>query len=316
MKRLFTILLLVFSVTSMMAGNNLLSLDSIIAGAYKPEKLPDFCPMQDPSLYSSLDETGTKLNSYVYQTGKLKETMLDLTKARGSKLKKIAGYSFNGQETKILIWEEERPIYRHSFLTEYYVYDRKRNLIEPLSEKGNQRDAKFSPDGRSIAFVRDNNLFIKRLDFGSELTVTTDGAMNRIINGAADWMYEEEAVMTAAYAWSPDSECLAYLKFNERSVPEYTFTLYGNDRMGGEAPVYYPGFRTYRYASAGDTISTVTVHVYQLKIRSSRKLSVPVDADGYIPRIRFTRSNNQLAVMTLNRNQNEFKLFFVNPKSG
>ncbi|MDP4278050.1 MAG: prolyl oligopeptidase family serine peptidase, partial [Bacteroidota bacterium] len=86
--------------------------------------------------------------------------------------------------------------------------------------------------------------------------------------------------------------------------------------MGGEAPVYYPGFRTYRYASAGDTISTVTVHVYQLKIRSSRKLSVPVDADGYIPRIRFTRRNNQLAVMTLNRNQNEFKLFFVNPKSG
>lgn len=315
MKRLITGLLLVLPISVLLAGNISLSLDSIVTGAYKPESLPEIRSMQDSRYYTSVGENGKMLNSYDYQTGKTVETILDIDKAKGEKLNKITGYCFNSSETKILIWEKNRPVYRRSFLTEFYVYDRKRNLIEPLSEKVNQRDAKFSPDGRSVAFCRDNNIFIKRLDYGSELTVTTDGVPNAIINGTTDWVYEEEFMITYAFDWSPDSKSLAYIKFDERAVPEYSFTKFGAFRMDDKNPVFYPGSYTFRYPSAGEKNSKVTVQVYQMQTRSTKQMNVPLAEGDYIPRIRFTRNNNQLAVMTLNRAQNIFKMYFANPRS-
>jgi len=314
-KRLITGLLLFFSISLLMAGNSELSLDSIVFGAYKPESLPIFRSMSDSRYYTCISDNGKKLNSFDYQTGKLVETIIDLDKAKGEKLNKISGYSFDPTEKKILIWNERRPIYRRSFLTEYYVFDRKRNLIEPLSEKGNQREAKFSPDGRSIAFCRDNNIFIKRLDYGSELAVTTDGVKNAIINGATDWVYEEEFTVTSIFDWSPDSKSLAYMKFDERAVPEYSFSKFGAFRTGEKDPVFYPGSYTYRYPSAGENNSKVSVNVFQLQTHSTKKMNVPIAEDDYIPRIMFTRNNSQLAVMTLNRAQNIFKMYFANPKS-
>lgn len=316
MKRFLCGCFLFFGVVCAFAGNTPISLDSIVAGSYKADPLPVMNSMTDARYYTSLSEDGKKLNRYDYKTGTLQETILDVEKARGTSLKKLAGYCFNPQENRILIWSEERPIYRRSWQTEYYLYDRKRNLIEPLSERKNQRDARFSPDGRSVSFSSENNLYIRRLDFGSELVVTSDGLSNAFINGTTDWVYEEEFGTTVAYDWSGDSQYLAYLKFDERAISDFTLTQYGLKRPKSEAPSYYPSFKTFKYPSSGGTNPKVTLHVYHLQSRSNKTVAVPVTEDGYFPRIRFTKKANQLAVMTLDRDQSAFKLYFLNVRSG
>jgi dipeptidyl-peptidase-4 len=193
MKRFSIIWLLGLYSLSGLAARQALSLDSIVAGCYQPLKEPAFYPMADPALYAAVDEGGTRINSYEFRTGKVRSIILDLQTAKGPSLKQIKGFVLNPQETWMLFWTDQTPVYRHSFLTTYYLYDIRHNRIQPLSEKGdNQRDARFSPDGRSVSFARDNNLFIKRLDFGTEIQVTTDGVVNGILNGIADWVYEEE----------------------------------------------------------------------------------------------------------------------------
>ncbi len=316
MRRFLCVCILLVGLGRAAAGNAPISLDSIVAGSYKPVMLPVIKPLADPRYYTALSADGKKLNRYDYKTGVLQESILDLEKARGVSLKKLAGYCFSPQENRVLIWSEERPLYRRSWLTEYYLYDRKRNLIEPLSERINQRDARFSPDGRSVSFSSDNNLYIRRLDYGSELTVTTDGQTNAIMNGTADWVYEEEFGATIAYDWSSDSQYLAYLKFDERPVADFTLTLYGSKWPGTERTDYYPSFKTYKYPSAGGANPKVTMHAYHLQSRSNKTLTVPVEQDVYFPRIRFTQKANQLAVMTLERGQSAFRLYFLNVRSG
>jgi dipeptidyl-peptidase 4 len=315
--KLFSTLLLFMASSLLVAANQVgLSLDSIVSGTYNPVVMPVIYPLENAATYASLDASRKKINRYDYKTGNLLETILDLDKAKGVKLKTIKGFNFNSQESKVLIWCVEKPLYRRSWVTDYYLYDIKRNLIELLSEQGNQRDAQFSPDGRSVAFVRNNNLFIKRLDYGSELTVTSDGAENAVINGATDWVYEEEFAVTRAFTWSADSKYLAYLKFNESALTDYTMTLYGRSRVDSVPAVYYPGFKTFKYPSAGGVNSTVSLYVYQLQARYTRQLTLPVSPGSYFPRIRFTAKADQLAVMSLNRAQNDFNLFLTNVKSG
>jgi len=298
------------------AGNTPISLDSIVAGAYKPASLPAVRAMSDARYYTTVSTDGKKINRYDYKTGTLQETILDLSTARGVSLQRLVGYSFSPQENRILIWTEERPVFRRSWQTTYYLYDKRRNLIEPLSERKNQRDARFSPDGRSVSFSSDNNMYIKRLDYGSELVVTTDGLPNALINGTTDWVYEEEFGLTVAYDWSGDSQYLAYLKFDERGVSDFTMTQYGLNRTGATQPDYYPSFKTFKYPSSGGNNATVTLHVYSVQSRSNKTVTVPAGQDGYFPRIRFTKKANQLAVMTLDRGQDAFRMYFLNVRSG
>ncbi len=314
-RRILLSVILYISASVVIAGNSTISIDSIVSGYFKPKQIADMNPMDDAGYYSSISENGRKLSAVDYLTGKNVRSLIDLDNVKGTKIKKIAGYMFDGVGKRILIWEERKPVYRRSFTTEYYVYDIKRNYLEPLSEKGGQRNAKFSPDGRSVAFCRDNNIYIKRLDFGSELEVTTDGAKNSVINGTTDWVYEEEFEETGAFEWSPDSQSLAYLKFDEKNVSVFSFTKFGAYRLDKKEPVFYPGSYSYKYPSAGGENSKVSLMVYQLQSRSSKKLNIPVAEDGYIPKIMFTKRNNQLAVVTLNRDQNILKMFYVNPKS-
>jgi dipeptidyl-peptidase 4 len=315
MKRFLFILACNFCLAVLVNAKETLVLDSIVSGTYDAVSLPAMKPMLDARYYTSLDESGQYIHCYDYRTGKQTQTVLNLREVKGNAPGRITGYEFSPNETRILIWSEKTPIYRRSFLTEYYVYDRKRNTLEPLSSEGAQRNARFSPDSRSIAFARDNNLFIRRLDFGTELQVTTDGAQNSIINGVTDWVYEEEFTETCAYDWSPDSKFLAYVRFNEKEVPTYTFPLFGAQVSQLKREKYYPSHRGFKYPSSGERNSIVTVWAYNLQIRSAKQMTVPIAEEDYIPRIRFTRNSNQLAVMTLNRSQNIFKMYFLNPKS-
>ena len=315
MKRLCLLLILSLNFCFLFAAKQAVQLDSIVAGQYRSASIPEIRSMQDARFYTCLDKEGKRLIQYDYQSGKQEAVLLDVENAKGVSLKKIIGYAFSPTETKIIIWSEKNPIYRRSFTTEYYVYDRKRNLIEALSENGAQRDARFSPDGRSIAFSRENNLYIKRLDYGTEIAVTSDGEQNNIINGTADWVYEEEFAETCAFDWSPDSKFLAYVKFSEKAVPTYSFPLFGAIQSKQKPSIYYPGFSSYKYPSAGDLNSIVSVYAFNLQTRSAKQMNLPIADEDYIPRIRFTRKSNQLAVMTLNKAQSVFKMYYANPKS-
>ena len=219
-------------------------------------------------------------------------------------------------EKLILIQTKTRSIYRRSFTAEYYIYNVKNNTIEPLSKNGPQQVPLFSPDGFQVAFVRNNNIFLVKLLFGnSESQITKDGEYNKVLNGIPDWVYEEEFGFNRAFDFSADSKMIAYIRFDESQVPMYKFPLYKGMNPEYTEFATYPGEYTYKYPKSGEVNSTVSVHTYDIKSHVTRKMDLPLDKDGYIPRIKFTSDPEKLAIMTLNRHQNRFDLYMANPKS-
>lgn len=219
-------------------------------------------------------------------------------------------------ESLILIQTETKPIYRRSFTAVYYIYNVRNRTLEPLSNNGPQQVPLFSPDSHQIAFVRNNNIYLIKLLFGnSESQVTKDGEYNKVLNGIPDWVYEEEFSYNRAFDFSADSKMIAYVRFDESQVPMYSFPWYKG--MAPEKTEYttYPGSYDYKYPKAGVVNSKVSVHSFDIKSRVTRKMELPVDSDGYVPRIKFTDDPEKLAIMTLNRHQNRFDLYMANPRS-
>jgi dipeptidyl-peptidase-4 len=219
-------------------------------------------------------------------------------------------------ESRILIQTETKPIYRRSFTAVYYIFNVRNNTMEALSEGGPQQVPLFSPDGNQIAFVRNNNIYLVKLLFGnSESQITEDGKYNEVLNGIPDWVYEEEFGFNRAFDFSADSKMLAYIRFDESKVPMYSFPMYQGMNPSLDQYAVYPGSYDYKYPMPGVDNSKVSVHTFDIKSKVTRKLDLPLDEDGYIPRIQFTKDENTLAIMTLNRHQNRFDLYFANPRS-
>jgi dipeptidyl-peptidase-4 len=188
--------------------------------------------------------------------------------------------------------------------------------LEPLSENGPQQVPLFSPDGTQIAFVRDNNIFLVKLLFGnSESQVTTDGERNRVLNGIPDWVYEEEFSFNRAFDFSADSKMIAYIRFDESQVPTYSIPMYRGQAPAHDEHTDYPGTYDYKYPVSGQVNSQVTVHTFDIKSKVTRQMDLPLDADGYVPRIHFTDDPEVLAILTLNRHQNRFDIYHANPRS-
>jgi dipeptidyl-peptidase-4 len=265
--------------------------------------------LPDGEHYSAMDRQRSRIVKHAYRTGEPVDTLFDVRKARECTFEDFDGYEISATGHRILIWRGREPIYRRSFRAEAYIYDVRRNMVQPLHEAGGKvMIPTFSPDGRMCAFVVDNNIWLKKFDYDTEIQVTRDGAPNRIIYGATDWVYEEEFAVTGLMSWSSSSEYLAFARFDESEVSEYSMQTYGEG--------YYPGLCTYKYPKAGGANSTVTLHAYCVETKDTKTLQVPVDAESYIPRIAFTSRPGQLAVMTLNRHQNTFSMFLANPGSG
>jgi dipeptidyl-peptidase 4 len=197
--------------------------------------------MNDGEHYTTLESRGTRIVKYSYKTGQEVDVVFDITKIPRAPISGFQDYEFSADETKILLTTDMQQKYRHSYTAQYYVWNSVTKELTALSEKGAQQLATFSPDGDRVAFVRDNNLFIKNLRFGSESQVTTDGEKNKIINGAPDWVYEEEFGFNKAFWWSPDSKFLAYLRFDESEVPEYTMTMFAGVAPELDENKLYPG---------------------------------------------------------------------------
>ncbi len=272
--------------------------------------------MNDGEHYTVLEGNGSRIVKYSYKTGLPVETLLDLNKTEDTSIRHIADYNFNANESRILICTNKKPIYRRSFTADYYLYDLKNKEIKPLSEGGSQRLATFSPDGNRIAFVRDNNLFIHDLRFRSERQITHDGEYNRIINGAPDWVYEEEFAFNKAFDWAPDGSALAYIKFDESHVREFQMNMFQGQSPALKQNGLYPSNYTYKYPKAGEKNSKVSVYVYDVADRTTQKMDTGTEEDIYIPRIRWTKDPKKLAIIRLNRHQNKMEVSLANAKVG
>ena len=317
MKKLSILFLLCLLVQVVPAqGSKALDLKEITSGKFRAEGIQGVIPMADGEHYTQMNAEGTQIIKYSFRTGLQVEVVFDVAKARECTFKRFDGYTFSPDGSKILIRTETQPIYRHSYKAVHYLYTIKRNIVEKLSEGGPQQSPVFSPDGNMVAFVRDNNIFLVKMLYGnSESQVTEDGKFNHVLNGIPDWVYEEEFSFATALEFSPDNTMLAFIRFDESEVASFTFPIFA-----GQAPHYsaletYPGAYTYKYPKAGEANSKVSVHTFDIKSKVTRKIKLPLDPDGYIPRIRFTQDAAKLAIMTLNRNQNRFDLYFADPRS-
>ncbi len=268
--------------------------------------------MKDGEHYSTINFQSQKIEKFAYKTWQLVETILDFAQIN----LEVSDYQFSADESKILLETNVREIYRRSFLADYYVYDLKSKKLEKLTDVGSERLASFSPDAQNVAFMVDNNLFYKNLTSEKIVQISVDGKQNEIINGAPDWVYEEEFGYNQAFAWSPDGKKLAYCKFDERNVHEY-----GMDVFAGAAPRYteyetYPGRYVWKYPKAGENNSLVSVHIFMLLNSTTVKADVGKETDQYIPRIKWTNNPDQLLIYRLNRLQNHLEFLAADAKTG
>ena len=292
--------------------------DFTIKGTFRPKSITGLRSMNDGNYYTTLEDGGTKIVKYSYKTGKQVEVIFDIEKVKKNpdSVKHVVGYTFSPDESKILVYNDVERIYRRSFLARYYVYDIKYKELLPLADVGKQQVPLFSPNSQMVAYVKDNNIYLKKLRFGTTSAVTEDGEKNRIINGIPDWVYEEEFGYNCAMEWSPNSEDLAFVRFDESQVRKYSFPLYRG--MFPERKEYglYPGRYEYKYPKAGEKNSVVSVHVFNVKNRTTKTMDMGDLTDAYIPRLRWSYDPKKLGVIKLNRLQNELELMVVNPASG
>ena len=312
------------TLASFAQGGKALDLKEIVSGQFTPENIYGVIPIPgDGEHYSQMNAGRTQIIKYSFKTGKAVEVLFDATTARECPFKTFDSYSFSPDGGKLLIATETTPIYRRSYTAVHYLYSLKRNLegkinnmVERLSDGGPQQVPVFSPDGNMVAFVRDNNIFLVKLLYNnSESQVTEDGKRNSVLNGIPDWVYEEEFAFNRALEFSADSKMLAFVRFDESAVSSYSFPVYAGEAPRIDAYAKYPGTYTYKYPKTGEANSKVSVHTFDIKTKVTRRIDVPLDEDGYIPRIQFTKDPNKLAILTLNRHQNRLDLYFADPRS-
>jgi dipeptidyl-peptidase-4 len=271
--------------------------------------------MNDGNHYTVLED-GSRIVRYSYQSGQQVSVIFDLKNVERSPIQRFSNYEMSSDETKILLTTDIEPIYRRSFTASYYVWNSVTEELLPLSENGKQQVATFSPDSERVAFVRDNNVFIKSLRFGTESQITYDGERNKIINGVPDWVYEEEFGFNKAISWSPDSKFLAFMKFDESEVKEFGMTMFRGDKPALDEYALYPQNITFKYPKAGEKNSDVKVLVYEIRSRTTIEADTGAESDQYIPRINWTPDANDLIIMRLNRRQNQLDVLYTNPYTG
>ena len=309
--------LLLICATSQFAqkGNNEL-LKKIVEGEFQSKGVGEIRSMVDGEFYTKMSDDSSAILQCAYKSGRVVDTVFSVRKARDCNFKKLDGYEFSSDESKILIYTNKEQIYRHSFKADYSVYEVKRNIVYPLSSGGKEQAATFSPNGRMICFVRNANLFLVKLDYGTESQITKDGEPNKISYGVPDWVYEEEFSFNRAFEWSPDNNYIAYLRFDQIKVPEYSFPVYKGLNPAYDNFAAYPSIEKVKYPKAGQLNSKVSVLTFNISNKVIKPMELRDPDIEYIPRIRFTAQPDKLAVFTLNRQQNRFTIYSVSPASG
>jgi len=309
MKTIAHILIALLVAGSISAQSKHFTLAEITGGAFAQSGVSEMRPDDDGEHYTSLNKEHNMIIRYSYRTGNAVDTLFSTGKARECTFKNIDGYIINSTGHHILVWRETERIYRRSFEAVYYDYDVRRNYIKPLHDgKEKQMIPTFSPDGHICAFVVNNNIWLRKFDYDTEIQITKDGEANKILNGTTDWVYEEEFSVTNLMAWTADNACLVFVRTDESVIPDFSMQLYGNG--------LYPGQYLYKYPLAGQKNSRVQLMSYTVEGKNTKVLKLPIDEESYIPRIMTNNNAGEVAAVTLNRHQNRLQLYDVNARSG
>ena len=310
MKKIAIMVLALLAIVTAEAAGGQLSLKDITSGRFYPERLSAVRPMADGESYTKLVD-GRRVVRCSFRTGEEVETLFDLSTARSDeKVERVEEYMLSPDGSRMLIQTASQSIYRHSFTATYYIYSMKEQTMVPLSRNGQQQTPLWSPDGQQVAFVRDNNIFlVQLLHDNAEVQVTHDGKRNEVINGIPDWVNEEEFGLSRAMVFTADGRQLVWVRYDESRVKEFAFPLFKGLRPELSEFADYPGAYAYKYPIAGEENASVTVWSYDIASCQTRQLQVPLDADGYVPRLFTTSDDSKVVVCTLNRHQDCLRVY-------
>ena len=304
-------------ITACATAGKKIELKDVTNGTFQASTMVMVKPLSDGMSYGRISEDRRRIEQYSFKTGKQTGVLFDAADVKEDSLFVIEDFTVSPTGKHILIQTQSTLIYRHSFTATYYLYSVENQQLVPLSKNGTQQTPLFSPDGTKVAFVRDNNIFMVDLtDDMKELQVTTDGRRNEIINGIPDWVNEEEFGNDRSMVFTADSRQLVWIRYDETDVRQYSMPLFKGLEPEKQEYADYPGFYTYKYPIAGEKNSKVTVWSYDLETRKTQPLQVPLDADGYIPRVVTTGQSRQVAVYTMNRHQDCLRIYMVNALTG
>ena len=303
-------LLALFILTSFsVIAQQKISVEEIYTGAFRTKGMDALQSMKNTNQYTVLNSDRTsrtqQIDLYDFATLKKVSTLID-TKSYKDLSEGIDSYTFSNDEKQILIANNTSPIFRHSFTATYYLYNLATKDLTKVLE--NVQEPTFSPDGTKIGYAKENDLFIYDIASKAITQVTTDGKKNEIINGITDWVYEEEFAFVRAFDWSADSKKLAFIRFDESKVPQFSMDMYQKD--------LYPTSQTFKYPKAGEKNSEVSLHVFEIGSKSAKKINLGNYSDFYIARMKWTNDANVLSAQVLNRHQDNLDLIFVDGTTG
>jgi len=292
------------------AAQQKLTLQEIWSGNFRTQGMDDLQSMKNTNQYTVLNvnySTGAgQIDLYDFATLTKVSTIVS-SKDHKELVGGIDSYTFSADEKKLLLATNSEPIFRHSFTADFYIYDLASKSLTKLSDKKVQEPT-FSADNSKVAYALDNNLYVYDIAAKTAKQITTDGKKNSIINGVTDWVYEEEFSFVKAYDWNASGDKIAYIRFDEADVPEFSMDVYGTN--------LYPSQYEFKYPKAGEKNSLVSLHIYDVKTNSTKQIKLGNYADFYIPRIKWTKEAQTLSVQVINRHQNNLDLIFVDANSG
>lgn len=298
------------------AASELITLKQVASGEFAAELVTGINPIKGTDQYARISADGKRIEEYSFKTGKRTAVLFDIDHTQGEKITSFDGYIMSPDGTRMLISTNRKAVYRRSYKANFYIYTIKSRKLEKLSDGGPQQCPVWSPDGLQVAFVRDNNIFLVKLLYdNAENQVTKDGKFNEVINGIPDWVNEEEFEFNTALTFNADGTMLCWLRYDEKDVKQYSLQLYKGSNPERKEYAEYPGLYSYKYPKAGTDNSKVTAWSYDIKSHRIQKLQVPVDADGYMPRIMPTPNADKILVYTMPRHQDVLNLYAVNPRS-
>lgn len=316
MKRLFlTITALLMFVATMSAGGKL-TLPDITSGKFAAKTVNGINPIEGTDTYARISQDGERVVCCSFKTGKELSVLFDVKNTMGCKIDGFDDYVLSPDGKRMLIQTKTERIYRRSFKADFYIYNIESRRLDRLSDGDKQQIPTWSPDGQQVAFVREGNIFLVKLLYdNAEIQVTKDGKFNEVINGLPDWVNEEEFGFNRALTFNADGTMICWIRYDESKVKTYSLEMYKGMKPAKEEYAAYPGFYSYKYPKAGEDNSTVSAWSYDIKSHKINRLQVPLDADGYMPRIKPTNDPMRIVVYTMNRHQDDLCLYAVNPRS-
>ena len=291
-------------------GQQKITIDEMYNGSFRAKGMDELQSLINTNQYTVLNadrqSRSMQIDLYDFATLKKVATLID-TKAHKELAQGIDSYTFDATEKLILIACNTNQIFRHSFTADYYLYDIASKKLRKLFDFQVQEPT-FSPDGKKIAYAKENNLFVYDVTTTTSTPITRDGQKNSIINGITDWVYEEEFAFVKAFDWSADSKKVAYIRFDESQVPEFSMSMFGKD--------LYPTMQTFKYPKAGEKNAVVSLHVYDVSSNAVKNINLGNYNDFYIARLKWTNDASTLSAQVLNRHQDNLDLVFIDGNSG